>query len=234
MFPSKNKINSNDNIDMDKHIIINSQNNIQDIIIYDFMDNLENYLPDEIFKIANTVSQIEMDIFIDEDVNSSSEDNHEAIVDSVHTSDDEISEHGSIKEYNYETIEEENHELIEVKNCISENSINYSKNMDIELNNTMSRDDSCNINKDIFFHCFDEEISINNAIACNKLESSSENNFNEIVTSYVFENENLKREDIYPFEEIYDYDKNKTSLTNKFKLIFESAIMLLGDFNLYD
>lgn len=65
-----------------------------------------------------------------------------------------------------------------------------------------------------FFECFNDNTSINNAIACDKL-----------TTNYVFDNENFK-DDIIPFEESV-YDKKKVS-RSRWNIIAISAFKVLG------
>jgi len=65
-----------------------------------------------------------------------------------------------------------------------------------------------------FFECFNDNTSINNAIACDKL-----------TTNYVFDNETFK-DDISPFEESV-YDKKKVS-RSRWNIIAISAFKVLG------
>lgn len=70
-----------------------------------------------------------------------------------------------------------------------------------------------------FFECFNDNTSINNAIACDKL-----------TTNYVFENEPFK-DDIMPFEESV-YDKKKAS-KSRWNIIAISALKVLGGGSLF-
>ena len=50
-----------------------------------------------------------------------------------------------------------------------------------------------------FFDCYNEENSVNNVIACNTIHSIQNSHINEMATSYMFDNEDLRTNDIYPF-----------------------------------
>lgn len=70
-----------------------------------------------------------------------------------------------------------------------------------------------------FFECFDENLSINNAIVCDKVD---------INASYMFDNEDLRKNDIYPFEDgLYNFNKKK-SARSRVGIIALSAVKLLG------
>jgi len=70
-----------------------------------------------------------------------------------------------------------------------------------------------------FFECFDENLSINNAIVCDKLDPNA---------SYMFETEDLRKNDIYPFEDgVYNLNKKK-STRSRVSIIALSAVKLLG------
>lgn len=70
-----------------------------------------------------------------------------------------------------------------------------------------------------FFECFDENLSINNAIVCDKVD---------INASYMFDNEDLRKNDIYPFEDgLYNHNKKK-STRSRVGIIALSAVKLLG------
>lgn len=79
-----------------------------------------------------------------------------------------------------------------------------------------------------FFECFDEETSINNTIACNNLNGQP-----ELTTSYVFDNEDLKKDEMFPFDDdIYDAEKmdrrKPKHIVSRFGIIMASAAMLFG------
>lgn len=160
MFRNMSKINSNNNITMNNNpIVSNLQNNIDELMITDYLDDIDNY------------SKLDVNTITDE---------KDIIVKSI------------IKE-------NENKTMTEVK-----------------------------YNEDIFFNCFDEEILINNAIACDSISSSeSLDDKNKIVTSYVFDNEDIRHNDIYPFEdEIYNVDKVKSnkSIIDRLGFIFSTTL----------
>lgn len=71
-----------------------------------------------------------------------------------------------------------------------------------------------------FFDCFNDNTSINNAIACDKL-----------TTNYVFDNETFK-DDILPFEESV-YDKKKVN-RSRWNIIAISAFKVLGGGSWFD
>lgn len=100
----------------------------------------------------------------------------------------------------YKQIINDNKKLID--NC---NYIEYNNNNNTETNK--------------FFDCFNLELSINNAITCSELNQKS-------ATTYVFENENQKKELIEPFDKpIIDHNLSRIELyqTNEIKKLSAPA-----------
>lgn len=99
---------------------------------------------------------------------------------------------------------------------------------DVKMGNIIQDDkENLHYNEDIFFNCFDEDILINNAIACDSISSSDSLENNKNVISYVFDNEDVRRNDIFPFEdEIYNIDKIKSDrgILNRLTFIFSTTI----------
>lgn len=118
------------------------------------------------------------------------------------------------------------------------NSSNSMIKTDTGINNTIDVDNTIkptNIEKKVettptnslalsvphsFFECFNDNTSINNAIACDKL-----------TTNYVFDNETFK-DDILPFEESV-YDKKKVN-RSRWNIIAISAFKVLGGGSWFD
>jgi hypothetical protein len=127
----------------------------------------------------------------------------------------------------------ENEENIENKEN-KENNYNINENGDVIIN---IDDEMCQeIEPDKtneFFDCFNEENSVNNVIVCNTIHNKKNNqNIYELTTSYMFENEDLRKNDIYPFANgTYNYkktDKPKGWLES-LGMITTSAMMIFGN-----
>ena len=90
-----------------------------------------------------------------------------------------------------------------------------------------------NLGSNSFFQCFDEEISINNAVLCNKLNGSDhyDSKLNELTTSYMFDNEDLKKADVFPFDEgihLCEKSKKNKNLLGRVGVIAVHAMMLIS------
>lgn len=87
-----------------------------------------------------------------------------------------------------------------------------------------------NLQPNNFFDCFNEETSVNNVIACDTIHDRK--NINEMTTSYMFESEDMRKNDIYPFANgNYNYIKiNKPKgWLESLGIITTSAMMLFGN-----
>ena len=110
--------------------------------------------------------------------------------------------------------------------------INKTKIEKKQLKIKDSNDADDKINK--FFDCFNEELSINNTIACDNLNVDNDSNesINELTTSYVFDNCDLKKKrEIDPFiNEEYTIEnyKNKKKKNNTFGLVAFSTALFMG------
>ena len=110
-----------------------------------------------------------------------------------------------------------------------------------ENDNEQSSNDTTEVfssgeNSEIFFECFNDELCINNSIPCNDVQfdnSIDKTKINEMTASYMFETEDLKKNDVYPFDDyIFNMKKQKAkkpkSTLGRISVIVSSAMMLLG------
>ena len=118
------------------------------------------------------------------------------------------------------------------ENNENKNNYNINENGDVIIN---IDDEMCQEpdNTNEFFDCFNEENSVNNVIVCNTIHNKKNNqNIYELTTSYMFENEDLRKNDIYPFANgTYNYkktDKPKGWLES-LGMITTSAMMIFGN-----
>jgi hypothetical protein len=133
----------------------------------------------------------------------------------------------SISNINYNldsTLIEDYLSQIILTSCEKTNKINNSQYL--YLNPVLQISNINDKSSNDFFKCFNNDISINNSIIENKYISR------ELATSYMFDNEDIKKDDIYPFEEDYIiYEKkNKKSKTLLGK-IGNIALMLFSGYN---
>ena len=129
--------------------------------------------------------------------------------------------------YNEPLVQNENNQYTLIK----EKQIDYDIEYDIEHNIEFHKNEINN-----FFECFDEELSINNTIPCDNIHISDQHcnkNLNELTTSYVFENCDIKKRDIDPFlyeENQLEKIKNKKHrrLNGKLGIIAFSTALIMG------
>ena len=125
-----------------------------------------------------------------------------------------------------DNIDKINKDDINILNNIEDE--NVVKKEEIVMENIIQEDkENLHYNEDIFFNCFDEDILINNAIACDSVSSSDSLDNNKNVISYVFDNEDVRHNDIFPFEdEIYNVDKIKSNMgiLDRLTFIFSTTI----------
>lgn len=95
------------------------------------------------------------------------------------------------------------------------------KDVIIEISNIP---DDKNNNHNNFFNCFNEENSVNNVIACNTFHNKKNN---EMTTSYMFESEDLRKNDIYPFSQQCMKKNRSRGWLESLGIITTSAISIL-------
>ena len=89
-----------------------------------------------------------------------------------------------------------------------------------------------------FFECFDDITCINNTIPCETIGiNNNTQKLGKLATSYMFDNEDLKKDDVYPFDN-WEYEMKIKSKKHKSKkpknfvgriaVMATSAVMLLG------
>lgn len=138
---------------------------------------------------------------------------------------------------NIETITEESNEIkkLDVPDC-ENNDDTRSESSEEKHNNNITYAFSPNyetFRSDSFFECFNNELSINNSIACNTVSNTNtyDTKLNELTTSYMFDNEDLKKTDVFPFDDgINGYDKpiKPKNVMGRAGVIAVSAMMLIS------
>ena len=112
------------------------------------------------------------------------------------------------------------------------NNTNYSICPSNDVNGNLN---SYNMDSQNFFRCFNNELSINNVVSCDNIQNTNQN---EVITSYMFENENFKNIDVHPFEDSFTDDKlpkkKHKNMMSRIGVIAVSAVMLLGGGNWND
>lgn len=211
IFGSKDPSMRIDSIDLsietteDNYIMIECKNDFR--IVENYFD-IVNKNPKDIENMQN--NSYNTDTHNDPKINS--QNNFE----NINTQDDSKinSQNDSEK---YENISTHNNSKINSRNDSEKSEDSNSEKINKELKRIKSSN---------FFECFDENISINNSIACNNLQNNK-----ELTASYMFEAEDLREVnddllDIIPYE---DEDKKpKNDLIGKFTVIIVSTFMLLG------
>jgi hypothetical protein len=181
-----------------KNIIIN---NIMDNIITTLSDNIDNiYINNNESNILYTINN---NITL-----KSSYDNQSNIINKI----ENLIVHDFIDDPNRHSSYKNNSSII---------SSNINENIKLDKTSSLPKSNE-NLKISVptnFFECFDENLSINNAIVCDKFDPN---------TSYVFESEDMRKNDIYPFEDgIYNIHTKK-STKSRINIIALSAVKLLG------
>ena len=104
-------------------------------------------------------------------------------------------------------------------------NINTNINTDINTDIIINIDLISSVKSDTFFDCFNEENSVNNVIACDSVHNKSD----QLTTSYMFENEDLRKNDIYPFANgYYKKPERKKGWLESLGMVTTSAMMIFG------
>lgn len=98
------------------------------------------------------------------------------------------------------------------------------KDVIIEISNIPENKDNNRNNHNNFFDCFNEENSVNNVIACNTIHNKKKY---EMTTSYMFESEDLRKNDIYPFSQQHMKKNRSRGWLESLGIITTSAISIL-------
>ena len=243
--------------DIDKQI--NNENNNQESTYYNNIINhilVSSNITDENTAGNNTVCDITIDnITIDNTQNNihnnafnnsvpnviSSDDIHNCV-----SSNDGLLNNGSLNDIlpNNESLNDESsndessndNKKSEIITLTSLTNFFDCFNDEISINNSIVCDNN-NINSinsnnsNNCDNCDNCDNSDNSNSSDNSNNSSHNNKLNELTTSYMFENEDLKKVDVYPFDDdINMYEKNKKTktVTGRISVIVVSAMMLIS------
>ena len=208
------------NISSEDNINRKTDTNIS-IIFKDYQHNNVNNVNDDIVNVNNVnVNSVNDDNVNNDNVNSANDDNVTNVNDNNMNSVNDDNNVSNLNDNNIQT--NNNNDVI----------INIDNN-DISYHLLPQTDHYNNFGSASFFQCFDEEISINNAVLCNKLNDSdhSDSKLNELTTSYMFDNEDLKKTDVFPFDEgmhVYEKSKKNKNLMGRVGVIAVHAMMLIS------
>ena len=226
-----------DKLDIDQPIH-NSDNNIEENIADDNIinitdDNVTNIVDDNVTNIADDIADDNV-TNITNDINYMDIINNENAVNVniVYNINNDMNCDNDNNDIDIITNEISDVDII--TNDINEISEINAENYDALIDNYPSNDIKFNnIGSASFFQCFDEELSINNVVSCNQLNNSSDydSKLNELTTSYMFDNEDFKKTDVFPFDEginSYEKPKKNKNFMGRLGVITVSAMMLVS------
>ncbi|ARF09667.1 hypothetical protein Indivirus_2_46 [Indivirus ILV1] len=220
-------INSN-NIEMsisvidDDYVNVDIIKKIKEQVITDFIDNPEIHTespivskieksPDKIIDHPEINIENIPEVYPSQIPNESETDSSEINIENIHEA------------YSSQIPNESETDSSKISNEIIEMNIYTENPNDVVINIDKIKPNN-------FFDCFNEENSVNNVISCDTIHNRK--NLHELTTSYMFESEDLRKNDIYPFANgNYNYTKVPSSKgwLENLGIITASAMMLFGN-----